>query len=76
MSAIARQDPWKLEITRERAGQIRVWRVDELCSWRGVASAATVAWATHEETSQMLGVELCRAAADLLGEDHRKEPWN
>lgn len=34
--------------------QIRVWRVDEGYSWRGVASAATVEWATHEETNQRI----------------------
>lgn len=71
-----RPDPWLIEVTRERAEQIRVWRVDEGCTWRGVASAATVAWAIREEANQMLGVELCQAAARVLGEDARKDPWN
>lgn len=71
-----RQDPWKIQITRDRAEQIRVWRVDEKYSWRGIASAATKWWGTYDETHQMIGVELCRAAAELLGEDHEADPWN
>ena len=74
--ATDREDPWHLTINPERAQQLRTWRVDEACTWRGVASAATVEWASREETNQMLGVELCRAAANLLGEDYRREPWN
>lgn len=69
-------DPWRIHITPERAEQIRVWRVDEGCTWRGVASAATVAWASREDTNQMLGFELCRIAAGFSGEDHRVAPWN
>lgn len=71
-----RTHPWRIHVTPERANQIRVWRVDEGCSWRGVASAATERWGTEEVTNQFLGMELCRAAADVLGEDWRKEPWN
>ena len=69
-------DPWQIPITVERAEQIRRWRVDEGCTWRGVASAASTTWASREEANQMLGVELCRTAADLLGEHHRRSPWN
>lgn len=74
--AVTRPSPWQLVLDVDMARQIRVWRVDEGCTWRGVASAATERWCSEEDTNQMLGVELCRAAAELLGEDHRREPWN
>lgn len=64
-------------MTREQAEQIRIWRTsDQLMTWRGVAAAATATWADRQDTNQLLGRELCRKAAAILGEEPEAEPWN
>lgn len=68
--------PWCLTLDDDRARQIRVWRVDERCTWGGVASAATEKWASHESNDPRLGRELCRMAAQILGEDYHLLPWS
>ncbi|WP_155372477.1 hypothetical protein [Catellatospora vulcania] len=63
-------------LTLEQARQIRRWRVDEEASWRGVAQAATELWGSEFGDNQLYGEDLCRAAALILGEDARREPWD
>jgi hypothetical protein len=70
-------------MTTEQAKQIRVWRVDEYCSWRSVARRAfgkCEDWhwprvGTPIE-SKLVGMALCEVAAQKLGEDYWREPWN
>lgn len=63
-------------ITREMAVQIRTWRVDEDLSWRAVAQAATDLWGSAYGSNQLYGEDLCQVAAQVLGEDPYREPWN
>ncbi|WP_241844631.1 hypothetical protein [Kitasatospora sp. CB01950] len=58
------------------ASQIRTWRCDEDCTWRAVAQAATDLWGSEWGSNQIYGRDLCVAAAELLGEDPDREPWN
>ncbi|MFI6360028.1 hypothetical protein ACIBJF_47500 [Streptomyces sp. NPDC050743] len=62
-------------ITPEMAVQIRTWRVEEDFSWRAVAQAATDLWGSEFGSNQLFGEDLCVAAAQVLGENPRKEPW-
>lgn len=57
---------------------IRVLRVEEGCSWRAIAEICyKLGWGKWSPPSnQILGIALCWRAAQLLGEDHEKEPWN
>ena len=57
---------------------IRVLRVEENCSWRAVAEACyNVGWGKWSPPSnQIMGMALCQRAAQLLGQDYEKEPWN
>lgn len=64
------------DLTTEQVAQIRAWRVDEEMSWRAVAQAATDTWGSSYGSNQLFGEDLCRAAAEALGEDVAKEPWN
>lgn len=64
------------EITPKKAAQIRRWRVDEDFTWRGVAQAASDLWGSGHGSNQFYGIELCAAAAGVLGEDPDREPWN
>lgn len=63
-------------ITVEMAVQIRTWRVDEERSWRSIASAASDLWGFDFGGNQLFGQDLCAAAAQVLGEDVLREPWN
>ncbi|MFJ5265824.1 hypothetical protein ACIQAC_35725 [Streptomyces sp. NPDC088387] len=63
-------------MTREMAVRIRAWRVEEGLSWRAVARAASGLWGGGHGSNQLYGEDLCVAAAEVLGEDPRKEPWN
>ena len=63
-------------MTPERAAQVRKWRVEDGGTWRWVAGQASAAWGTDWGTNQLAGMCLCRAAADMLGEDANEAPWN
>ena len=63
-------------ITPEMARQIRAWRVDEEYSWRAVAAAASDRWGSDFGSNQLYGEGLCLVAAQMLGEDACKPPWN
>jgi hypothetical protein len=60
---------WRVVLTAGRAQQIRGWRVDQELTWRGVAAAASAEWKLDHGANQLHGMELCEAAAQLLGED-------
>ena len=57
---------------------VRVLRVEVKCSWRAIAEACyKLGWGKWSPPSnQIMGMALCRRAAQLLGEDYEKEPWN
>jgi hypothetical protein len=64
------------DLTIEMAAQIRRWRIDEDMSWRAVAEAASDLWGSDYGSNQIYGMDLCAVAADMLGEDSGKDPWN
>ena len=57
---------------------VRVLRVEKNCSWRAVAEVCyKLGWGKWSPPSnQIMGMALCWRAAQLLGEDYEKEPWN
>lgn len=65
-------------MSRERAEQIRVWRVVLKCSWRKIAELAFPGWGQRWSPpwNQLAGLALCRRAAVVLGEDGLRPPWN
>ena len=63
-------------ITPEMAAQIRLWRVDEEFTWRAIAAAASDRWGSDFGSNQLYGEDLCIVAAQMLGEDACKAPWN
>jgi hypothetical protein len=69
---------WGMLLTPERAEQIRAWRAEEDGTWRVVASKAADTWGarTGAWNNQLFGMDLCTAAAGMLGEDPNREPWN
>ena len=64
-------------MTRARALRIREIRSHN--SWRIVAGATYLEWGIDADwmpqNNQLAGMALCEIAANLLGEDHTKEPW-
>lgn len=69
-------DVWGLDLTPERARQVRQWRVEQDCTWRVVAHNADEAWGTDSKGNQLYGQDLCEQSACLLGEDPHSDPWN
>lgn len=68
---------WGLAITPEVARQIRSWRVTQQETWRGVAEFASEHYSELDRSSnQLLGRDLCTAAAKVLDEDPDAAPWN
>ena len=65
-------------MTLEQAKVVRMLRVDKGYSWRAVAEACyELGWGKWSPPSnQILGMAVCQRAAELLGEDYEKEPWN
>lgn len=63
-------------MTPEMAAQVRTWRVDEEYTYRAVAQAATDLWGSDWGSNQVYGMELCFAAAHMLGDDPTQDPWN
>ena len=65
-------------MTLGQAKAVRVLRVDKGYSWRAVAEACyELGWGKWSPPSnQIMGMALCERAAQLLGEDYEKEPWN
>jgi hypothetical protein len=69
-------DVWTVEMDRELARLVRVWRVDEEQSWREIAVRVTDYLNLPRSDNQLAGRALCSRAAQLLGEDPSEEPWN
>ena len=65
-------------MTLVQAKAVRKLRVEEGCSWRAVAEICyKLGWGKWSPPSnQIMGMALCWRAAQLLGEDYEKEPWN
>lgn len=61
-----------------QARVIQVLRCEEGCSWRAVAERCyKLGWGKwFPPSNQIMGMALCQRAAQLLGEDYEKEPWN
>lgn len=69
-------EDWDLELTPERAQQVRQWRAGQGCTWRAVAAHADATWDTAWNGNQLFGMDLCEASARMLGENPAAEPWN
>jgi hypothetical protein len=67
------------ELTPYQAEQIRLMRVVKNYTWRMVAKATfdqfDADWKTTP-SSQIVGMELCKVAAEHFGEDYKAPPWN
>lgn len=68
-----------------QAQQIRNWRVEGRYSWRAIARAAFTrvmsgGWQNlrmwQPPSNQIAGMCLCERAAQIVGEHHRRDPWN
>lgn len=60
----------------DRADVVRALRIDDGWTWRGVAAECANLWNGTWGSNQLMGMALCERAAELLGEDFMKEPWN
>ena len=69
-------------MTIEEAKKVKEWRCGDgskvTGSWRWVASRAAKEWPEKNLAagSQFDGIDLCKEAATLLGEDPWSHPWN
>lgn len=63
-------------MTRSEAAYVRRLRVEEDDSWRGIAYECSRQWGGDWGDNQRAGMELCRRAALLFGEDYMSSPWN
>ncbi len=78
------RDDLKRHVTLERAQQLKQFRCVDDGSWRGVAVGCWETWGkdigdeswNHIPSHQFVGQSLCEIAAEMLGEDAYKEPWN
>lgn len=53
-------------MTQERAEFVRKLRIDEQCTFRAIAAACSKEWAANWGSNQLIGEDLCRAAAETL----------
>jgi len=69
----------KPRMTQDRARRVRELRCDFGWSYRVIAGATYLEWGGdagwEPTTNQVAGVVLCLTAAELLGEDARRYPW-
>lgn len=65
-------------VTLERAKEVRELRCKKKHSWRAVALECHQQWegSWGPPSNQIMGIELCAAAAEMLGEDRNELPWN
>ena len=65
-------------VDKDRASLIRKWRTEENLSWREIATKAAVTFQEGEIDSgnQLVGIDLCKAASEIFGEDWQEDPWN
>lgn len=67
------------EYLREgREYDVREWRVTQGCTWRRVAELAYEAWGGnwHPPSNQLVGMAICKWAAQKYGQDYMGGPWN
>ena len=65
-----------IEVTKSEAVQVRQLRVELNYSWRAIARFYSVIWGGLWGGNQLAGMVICQKAAEMLGEDFMKEPWN
>ena len=67
-----------IEINPEVARAIRRLRVEEGCTWRMVSERLEALYPgeNYGGGNQLLGEQLCEAAARMLGEDPHSSDWN
>ena len=62
--------------TKEKAEYVKHLRCEVGCTWRSVAQHCNDKWQGDWNSNQIAGMYFCEDAADLLGEDAGREPWN
>lgn len=65
-----------IQIDTRGARLIRRLRVEKDYSWRAVARCCSELWHGPWGGNQLAGLAICKKAANLMGEDFMKEPWN
>jgi len=69
--------PWyQLVNSLDRAKYVKYLRCEAGCTWRAVAQYCSNEWQGDWGSHQIAGMYICETAADFLGEDASKEPWN
>jgi hypothetical protein len=63
-------------MTVDQARFVRRLRVELGHTWRGVAEECAAEWDGDWGFMQPAGREICERAAEVLGEDGQKAPWN
>lgn len=65
-----------IQLTIVEANQVRELRVKLDYSWRAIARFYSVIWGGLWGSNQLAGMVICEKAAEMMGEDFLKEPWN
>ena len=65
-------------MTEARAVEVRDFRCKKKHSWRALALQCHGRWGGRwaPASNQIMGIELCVVAAEILGEDCHELPWN
>jgi hypothetical protein len=67
-------------MTKKQAEKVREWRVNDDCTWRGIAQMAwNEGWFDRRwdpPSNQLMGMDLCEKAARFFGENYMEPPWN
>ena len=64
-------------MTIEQAQDVRSLRCEgNGATWRYIAHHCAEKWGGGWDSNQIAGMEICGAAARLLGEDPNEPPWN
>lgn len=69
---------WTQKMTREQAEKVRHLRIDEHCTWRTIARTCYI-WGFgqwYPPYNELMGMALCKRAAEQFLEDFMKEPWD
>lgn len=72
------QDDWAVSMNEARAHYVRWLRVDQRNTWSAVGRECADQWGMPWEpvVQPVVGRAICEAAAEQLGEDPDKDPWN
>lgn len=63
-------------LTKEQVEFIKDLRCDKNYTWRAVASACHREFDGDWNSNQIAGMDLCKLAANILGENYMEPPWN